>query len=119
MNPRLGFRISSVIACLWQPFRSRGAATPLFMQNHTVAKAGLECKSNGVASEIGLLAYKNPVNLRELFDGVQRSYLVSVWKMERRPQFMEEKTSYELERDKHVAKLEKKLLPIIEAAAEL
>ena len=89
------------------------------MQNHTVAKAGLECKSNGVASEIGLLAYKNPVNLRELFDGVQRSYLVSVWKMERRPQFMEEKTSYELERDKHVAKLEKKLLPIIEAAAEL
>jgi hypothetical protein len=39
--------------------------------------------------------------------------------MERRPEFTEEKTSYELERDKHVTELEKKLLPITEAAAEL
>jgi hypothetical protein len=39
--------------------------------------------------------------------------------MERRPEFTEEKTSYELERDKHVADLAKKLLPITEAAAKL
>jgi hypothetical protein len=42
-----------------------------------------------------------------------------VWKMECRPKFTEEKTSYELERDKRVAILAKKLLPIKEAAAEL
>jgi hypothetical protein len=39
--------------------------------------------------------------------------------MERRPKFMEEKTSYELKRDKRVAELEKKLLLVTEAAAEL
>jgi hypothetical protein len=39
--------------------------------------------------------------------------------MERRPKFTEEKTSYELERDKHVAELKKKLLLVTEAAAEL
>jgi hypothetical protein len=39
--------------------------------------------------------------------------------MERRPEFTEEKTSYELERDKRVADLAKKLLPVTEAAAEL
>jgi hypothetical protein len=39
--------------------------------------------------------------------------------MERRPEFTEEKTFYELERDKRVAELEKKLLPVIKAAAEL
>jgi hypothetical protein len=59
------------------------------------------------------------VNPRELFEGVRGSCLASVWKMERRPEFTEEKTSYELERDKRVADLAKKLLPVIEAAAEL
>jgi hypothetical protein len=39
--------------------------------------------------------------------------------MERRLEFTEEKTSYELERVKRVAELEKKLLPVTEAAAEL
>jgi hypothetical protein len=39
--------------------------------------------------------------------------------MERKPEFTEEKTSYELERDKRVADLVKKLLPVTEAAAEL
>jgi hypothetical protein len=39
--------------------------------------------------------------------------------MERRPEFTEEKTSYELERDKRVADLAKKLLPVTKAAAEL
>jgi hypothetical protein len=42
-----------------------------------------------------------------------------MWKMERRTEFTEEKTSYELERDKRVAELEKKLLPVTEVAAEL
>jgi hypothetical protein len=42
-----------------------------------------------------------------------------MWKMERRPKFMEEKTSYELEKDKRVAEIEKKLLPVTEAAPEL
>jgi hypothetical protein len=42
-----------------------------------------------------------------------------MWKIERRPEFTEEKTSYELERDKRVAKLEKKLLLVTEAVAEL
>jgi hypothetical protein len=42
-----------------------------------------------------------------------------VWKMDRRPEFTKEKTSYELEKDKRVADLAKKLLPVIEAAAEL
>jgi hypothetical protein len=42
-----------------------------------------------------------------------------VWKMECRPEITEEKTSYELERDKRVAELAKKLLPVIEAVAEL
>jgi hypothetical protein len=119
MNPRLGFRISSVAACLWQLLCSRGAATPLPMQNHAAARAGPECKPNGVASQICMPAYKSPVNPRELFEGVRGSYLASVWKMERRPEFTEEKMSYELEEDKRVAELEKKLLPIIEAAAEL
>jgi hypothetical protein len=59
------------------------------------------------------------VNPRELFEGVQGSCLASVWKMEHRPEFMEEKMSYELERDKGVAELAKKLSPITEAAAEL
>jgi hypothetical protein len=53
------------------------------------------------------------VNPRELFEGVRGSCLASVWKMERRPEFTEEKMSYELERDK----LEKKLLSVTEAAA--
>jgi hypothetical protein len=39
--------------------------------------------------------------------------------MERRPKFTEEKTSYELERDKHVAELAKKLLLVTKAAAKL
>jgi hypothetical protein len=119
MNPRLGFRISSVAACLWQLLRSGGAATPLPMRNHAAARAGPECEPNGIASQICLPACKSPVNPRELFEGVQGSCLVSVWKMERRPEFTEEKTSYELERDKRVAELEKKLLPVTEAAAEL
>jgi hypothetical protein len=59
------------------------------------------------------------VNPREVFEGVRGSLLASVWKMERKPEFTEEKTSYELERDKRVAKLVKKLLPITEAATEL
>jgi hypothetical protein len=59
------------------------------------------------------------VNPRELFEGVQRSCLASVWKMERRPEFTEEKTSYELERDKRVTELAKKLFPVTEAATEL
>jgi hypothetical protein len=42
-----------------------------------------------------------------------------MWKMERRPEFTEEKMSYELERDKRVADLAKKLLPVTEATAEL
>jgi hypothetical protein len=42
-----------------------------------------------------------------------------VRKMEHRLEFTEEKTSYELERDKRVAELAKKLLPVTEAAAEL
>jgi hypothetical protein len=119
MNPRLGFRISSVAACFWQLLRSRGAATPLPMRNHAVAKAGPECEPNGVASQICLPAYKSPLNPRELFEGVRGSCLASVKKMERRPKFTEEKTSYELERDKHVAELKKKLLLVTEAAAEL
>jgi hypothetical protein len=119
MNPRLGFRISSVAACLWQLLRSRGAATSLPMQNHAAARVGAECEPNGVTSEICLPTCKSPVNPRELFEGVRGSCLASVWKMERRPEFTEEKTSYELERDKRVAELEKKLLPVTEAAAEL
>jgi hypothetical protein len=59
------------------------------------------------------------VNLRELFEGVRWSCLANVWKMDRRPEFTKEKTSYELEKDKRVADLAKKLLPVIEAAAEL
>jgi hypothetical protein len=39
--------------------------------------------------------------------------------MEHSPEFTEEKTSYELERDKRVAKLAKKLLLVTKAAAEL
>jgi hypothetical protein len=39
--------------------------------------------------------------------------------MERRPKFTEEKTSYELEKDKRVAELAKKLLHVTEAVAEL
>jgi hypothetical protein len=39
--------------------------------------------------------------------------------MERRLAFTEEKTSYELVRDKRVTELAKKLLPVTEAAAEL
>jgi hypothetical protein len=39
--------------------------------------------------------------------------------MERTPEFTEEKTSYELVRDKRVAELAKKLLLVIEAATEL
>jgi hypothetical protein len=35
-----------------------------------------------------------------------------MWKIEHGPEFTEEKTSYELVRDKHVAKLAKKLLPV-------
>jgi hypothetical protein len=42
-----------------------------------------------------------------------------MWKMEHRPEFTEEKMSYEPERDKHVAELEKKLMPVTKAAAEL
>jgi hypothetical protein len=119
MNPRLGFRISSVAVCLWQLLHTRGAASPLPMRNHAATRASPECEFNGVASQICLPACKSPVNPRELFKGVRGSCLVSVWKMERRPEFTEEKTSYELERDKHVTELEKKLLPITEAAAEL
>jgi hypothetical protein len=119
MNPRLGFRISSVAACLWQLLRSRGATTPLPMRNHAAARAGPECEPNGVASQICLPTCKSPVNPRELFEGVQGSCLASMWKMERRPKFMEEKTSYELEKDKRVAEIEKKLLPVTEAAPEL
>jgi hypothetical protein len=59
------------------------------------------------------------VNPRELFEGVYLSCLASVWKMERRPEFMEERTSYELERDKRVAELVKKLLLVTKAVAEL
>jgi hypothetical protein len=89
------------------------------MRNHAAARTGPECEPNGVASQICLPACKSPVNPRELFEGVRGCYLASVWKMEHRLEFTEEKTSYELERDKHVAELEKKLLPITEAAAEL
>jgi hypothetical protein len=119
MNPRLRFRISSVVACLWQLLRSRGVATPLPMQNHAAARAGPECEPNGIPSQICLPACKSPVNPRELFEGVRGSCLASMWKIERRPEFTEEKTSYELERDKRVAKLEKKLLLVTEAVAEL
>jgi hypothetical protein len=119
MNPTLGFRVSSVATCLWQLLRSRGATTPLPMRNHATARAVPEFEPNGVARQICLPACKSPVNLRELFEGVRGSCLASVWKMERRPEFTEEKTSYELERDKRVADLAKKLLPVIEAAAEL
>jgi hypothetical protein len=66
-----------------------------------------------------LLACKSLVNPRELFEGVRGSCLTSVWKMEHRPEFTEEKTSYELERDKRVAELKKKLLPVTEATAKL
>jgi hypothetical protein len=59
------------------------------------------------------------MNPRELFEGVRGSCLASVWKMEHRPEFTEEKTSYELERDKRVVNLVKKLFPVTEAAAEL
>jgi hypothetical protein len=89
------------------------------MRNHAATRAGPECEPNGVTSQICLPACKSPVNPRELFEGVRGSCLASVWKMERRPEFTEEKMSYELERDKRVAELEKKLLPVIEAAAEL
>jgi hypothetical protein len=89
------------------------------MRNHAAAKASLECEPNGVTSRICLPACKNLMNPRELFEGVRGSCLVSVWKIERRPEFTEEKTSYELERDKRVAELAKKLLLITEAAAEL
>jgi hypothetical protein len=119
MNPTLGFRVSSVATCLWLLLRSRGAATPLPMRNHAAARIGPKCEPNGVASRICLPACKSPMNLRELFEGVRGSCLASVWKMERRPEFTEEKTSYELERDKRVADLAKKLLPATETAAEL
>jgi hypothetical protein len=89
------------------------------MRNHAAARAGPECKPNGVVSQICLPTYKSLVNPRELFEDVQGSCLASMWKMERRLEFTEEKTSYELERDKRVAELEKKLLPVTEAAAEL
>jgi hypothetical protein len=112
MKPRLGFRVSSVAACLWQLLRSRGAATPLPMWNHAAAKAGPESEPNGVMSRIYLPTCKSPVNPRELFEGVRGSCLASMWKIEHGPEFTEEKTSYELVRDKHVAKLAKKLLPV-------
>jgi hypothetical protein len=112
MNLTLGFRISYVATCLRQLLRSRGAATLLSMRNHAAARAGPECELNGVASRICLPACKNPVNPRELFEGVQGSCLASVWKMERRPEFTVEKMSYELERDKRVTDLAKKLLPV-------
>jgi hypothetical protein len=89
------------------------------MQNHAAARAGPECEPNGIPSQICLPACKSPVNPRELFEGVRGSCLASMWKIERRPEFTEEKTSYELERDKRVAKLEKKLLLVTEAVAEL
>jgi hypothetical protein len=89
------------------------------MRNHAAARVGPEYESNGVASQICLPACKSPVNPRELFEDVRGSCLASVWKMEHRPKFTEEKTSYELERDKCVAELEKKLLPVTEAATEL
>jgi hypothetical protein len=89
------------------------------MRNHAAARVGPECEPNGVVSRICLPACKSPVNPRELFEGVRGSCLTSVWKIERRPEFMEEKTSYELKRDKCVAELAKKLLPITEAAIEL
>jgi hypothetical protein len=102
------------------------AAIPLPRRSHPttnaeprVAKAGPECEPNGVTSRICLPAYKSLVNPRELFEGVRGSCLASVWKMEHRPEFTEEKTSYELERDKHVAELAKKLLPVTRAAAKL
>jgi hypothetical protein len=119
MNPRLGFRVNFVATYLWQLLRPRGVATPLPMRNHAAANIGLECKPNGMASRICLHAYKSPMNSRELFEGVHGSCLASMWKMERRPKFTEEKTSYELERDKRVAELTKKLLPVTEALAEL
>jgi hypothetical protein len=89
------------------------------MQNHAAARAGPECEPNGIPSQICLPACKSPVNPRELFEGVRGSCLASMWKIERRPEFTEEKTSYELERAKRVAKLEKKLLLVTEAVAEL
>jgi hypothetical protein len=89
------------------------------MRNHAAANVGLECEPNGVTSQICLPACKSLVNPRELFEGVRGSCLASVWKMERRPEFTEEKTSYELERDKRVAELKKKLMLVTEAAAEL
>jgi hypothetical protein len=119
MNPRLGFRVSFVATYLWQLFRSRGADTPLPIRNHAAARAGPECKPNGITSRICLPTYNSPVNPRELFEGVRGSYLASMWKMERRPKITEEKTSYELERDKRVAELAKKLLPVTEAVAKL
>jgi hypothetical protein len=119
MNPTLRFRVSSIVACLWQLLRFRGAATPLPMRNHAAARAGPECESNGVVSRICLPSCKSLVNQRELFEGVRGSCLANVWKMERRLEFMEEKTSYELERDKRVTELAKKLLLVTEAAAEL
>jgi hypothetical protein len=102
------------------------AATPLPRRSHSTPNAeprrcqgGPECESNGVASRICLPACKSPMNPRELFEGVRGSCLASVWKMEHRPEFTEEKTSYELERDKRVVNLVKKLFPVTEAAAEL
>jgi hypothetical protein len=89
------------------------------MRNHAAARAGPECEPNGVASQTCLPACKSLVNPRELFEGIQGSCLVSMWKMEHRPEFTEEKMSYEPERDKHVAELEKKLMPVTKAAAEL
>jgi hypothetical protein len=89
------------------------------MRNHAAARTGPECEPNGITSRICLPSCKRPVNPREVFEGVRGSLLASVWKMERKPEFTEEKTSYELERDKRVAKLVKKLLPITEAATEL
>jgi hypothetical protein len=119
MNLMLGFRVSFVATCHWQLLRSRGAAIPLPMRNHAAARAGPECEPNGVSSRICLPACKSPMNPRELFEGVRGSCLASMWKMERRPEFTEEKMSYELERDKRVADLAKKLLPVTEAVAEL
>jgi hypothetical protein len=88
------------------------------MRNHAAARASLECEPNGVTSRICLPSCKNLVNPREVFEGVRGSCLASMWKMEHRPEFTEEKMSYELVRDKRVAELAKKLLPVTEAAAE-
>jgi hypothetical protein len=85
------------------------AATPLPRRSHSTPNAEpRRCQGS-----------KSPMNPRELFEGVRGSCLASVWKMEHRPEFTEEKTSYELERDKRVVNLVKKLFPVTEAAAEL